>query len=147
MAKFKYKLQSILDIKEKLETQEKIAYGLAAAKVLEEQGKLQMLMLQKAEYDKRARELVKGNINLLEIRSCRNAVDTMKSRIRSQMMELHRAQKQQEIARNRLNAVMVERKTYEKLREKKMEEFQQELLLEEKKEVDELVSYTYSQKE
>ncbi|MCM1257416.1 MAG: flagellar export protein FliJ [Roseburia sp.] len=147
MAKFNYKLQSVLDIKEKLESQEKIAYGLATAKVLEEQEKLQKLMLQKAGYDKRARELVKGDIDLLEVKSCRNAVDTMKTRIRGQMIELHRAQKQQEIARNRLNSVMIERKTYEKLREKKMDEFKQELLLEEKKEIDELVSYTYGQDE
>ena len=56
MAKFKYKLQSVLEIKEKLESQEKIAYGLATAKVLEEQEKLHGLMLQKAEYDKRARD-------------------------------------------------------------------------------------------
>ena len=147
MAKFKYKLQSVLDIKEKLESQEKIAYGLATAKVLEEQEKLQKLMIQKAGYDKRARELVKGDIDLLEVKSCRNAVDTMKTRIRGQMIELHRAQKQQEIVRNRLNSVMIERKTYEKLREKKVDEFKQELLLEEKKEIDELVSYTYGQDE
>lgn len=147
MAKFKYKLQSVLDIKEKLESQEKIAYGLATAKTLEEQEKLQKLMIQKAGYDKRARELVKGDIDLLEIKSCRKAVDTMKTRIRAQMIELHRAQKQQEQARNRLNAVMIERKTYEKLREKKVDEFKQELLLEEKKEIDELVSYTYGKDE
>ena len=42
---------------------------------------------------------------------------------------------------------MIERKTYEKLREKKMDEFKQELLLEEKKEIDELVSYTFNQEE
>lgn len=147
MAKFNYKLQSVLDIKEKLESQEKIAYGLATAKVLEEQEILQKLMIQKAGYDRKARELVRGDINLLEVKSCRNAVDTMKTRIRAQMIELHKAQKQQEIARNRLNAVMIERKTYEKLREKKWEEFQQELLLEEKKEIDQLVSYTYNQDE
>ncbi len=147
MAKFKYKLQSVLDIKEKMESQEKIAYGLATAKVLEEQEVLQKLMIQKAGYDRKARELVKGDMDLLEIRACRNAVDTMKARIRNQMIELHRAQKQQEIARNRLNAVMIERKTYEKLREHKMEEFKHELLLEENKEIDQLVSYTYSQNE
>lgn len=147
MAKFKYKLQSVLDIKEKLESQEKIAYGLATAKVLEEQEKLQKLMIQKAGYDKRARKLVKGDIDLLEIKSCRNAVDTMKTRIRGQMIELHRAQKQQEIVRERLNSVMIERKTYEKLREKKVDEFKQELLMEEKKEIDELVSYTFGQDE
>ena len=57
MAKFQYKLQSVLDIKEKLESQEKIAFGLAAAKLQEEQEILQNLMIQKAGYDKKARKL------------------------------------------------------------------------------------------
>lgn len=147
MAKFVYKFQSVLDIKQKLENQEKIAYGLAAAKLQEEQEILQRLMIQKAGYDKQARKLVEGSINVLEINACRKAIETMKTRIRTQMLEVHKAERQLEIVRQRLNEVMIERKTYEKLREKKFEEFKQELLYEEKKEVDELVSYTYHQNE
>lgn len=147
MAKFNYKLQSVLDIKQKLESQEKIAYGLAAAKLQEEQEILQKLMIQKAGYDRKARTLVNGTIDLLEINACRRAIETMKTRIRTQMMEVHKAEKELDIVRKRLNDVMIERKTYEKLREKKFEEFKQELLYEEKKEVDELVSYTYHQNE
>ena len=145
MAKFQYKLQSVLDIKEKLESQEKIAFGLAAAKLQEEQEILQNLMIQKAGYDKKARKLVEGSIDLLEINICRKAIETMKTRIRSQMINVHKAEKQLDLVRRRLNEVMIERKTYEKLREKKFEEFKMELAYEEKKEVDELVSYTYHQ--
>ncbi len=147
MAKFQYKLQSVLDIKEKLESQEKIAFGLAAEKLQEEQEILQNLMIQKAGYDKKARKLVEGSIDLLEINICRKAIETMKTRIRSQMINVHKAEKQLDIVRRRLNEVMIERKTYEKLREKKFEEFKMELAYEEKKEVDELVSYTYHQNE
>lgn len=147
MAKFHYKLQSVLDIKQKLEEQEKIAFGLAMAKLQEEQEVLQNLMIQKAGYDRKARKLLEGTINLLEINTCRKAIETMKARIRSQMMNVHKAEKQVEAVRQRLNEVMIERKTYEKLREKKFEDFKQELLYEEKKEVDELVSYTYHQGE
>lgn len=147
MAKFQYKLQSVLDIKQKLEEQEKIEFGLAMAKLSEEQEALQKLMIQKAGYDRQARKLLQGDINLLEVNACRRAVETMKARIRSQMMNVRQAEKQMEAVRKRLNEVMIERKTYEKLREKKFEEFKQELLYEEKKEVDELVSYTYHQSE
>ena len=147
MAKFQYKLQSVLDIKEKLESQEKIAFGLAAAKLQEEQEIFQNLMIQKAGYDKKARKLVEGSIDLLEINICRKAIETMKTRIRSQMINVHKAEKQLDLVRRRLNEVMIERKTYEKLREKKFEEFKMELAYEEKKEVDELVSYTYHQNE
>lgn len=147
MAKFNYKLQSVLDIKEKLESQEKITFGLASAKLREEQEILQKLMIQKVGYDRQARKLVEGNMDLLEINTCRRAIETMKTRIRGQMMEVHKAEKNLEVVRQRLNEVMIERKTYEKLRERKLEEFKQELSQEEKKEVDELVSYTYHQNE
>ena len=147
MAKFQYKLQSVLDIKEKLESQEKIAFGIAMTNLLEEQEVLQKLMIQKAGYDKQARKLLEGNINLRDIHTCRQAVETMKTRIRAQMLEVHNAEKQLDIVRRRLNEVMIERKTYEKLREKKFEEFKAEVLYEENKEVDELVSYTYHQNE
>ena len=108
---------------------------------------LQNLMIQKAGYDKKARKLVEGSIDLLEINICRKAIETMKTRIRSQMINVHKAEKQLDLVRRRLNEVMIERKTYEKLREKKFEEFKMELAYEEKKEVDELVSYTYHQNE
>ena len=67
----------------------------------------------------------------------------MKSAVRTQMIQVHVAEKNVELARNRLNQVMMERKTYEKLREKAFEEFKQEIAYEENKLVDELVSYTY----
>ena len=137
MAKFQYKLQSVLDIKQKLESQEKIAFGLASAKLLEEQEILQKLMIQKAGYDKQAKKLLEGTIDLLAVNACRKAVETMKTRIRGQMMNVHKAEKQLELVRHRLNEVMIERKTYEKLRERKFEEFKAELAYEEKKEVDE----------
>ncbi len=133
MAKFQYKLQSVLDIKQKLESQEKIAFGLASAKLLEEQEILQKLMIQKAGYDKQAKKLLEGTIDLLAVNACRKAVETMKTRIRGQMMNVHKAEKQLELVRHRLNEVMIERKTYEKLRERKFEEFKAELAYEEKK--------------
>ena len=145
MAKFKYQLQNVLDIKEKLESQEKIAYSQAAAKLAEEQEQLQKLMIQKAGYDRKARKLVEGTIDILEITTCRKAIETMKTRIRAQMIEVHKAEQNLEAVRRRLSEVMIERKTYEKLREKRFEEFKQELAYEEKKEVDELVSYTYGE--
>ena len=48
-----------------------------------------------------------------------------------------------ELARIQLTEAMKERKTHEKLREKAFEEFKSELLHEESKEVDELVSFKY----
>ena len=139
MAKFIFKLQSILDIKLKLESQAKIAYGQANARLRKEEGALQMLITQRSMYEKRAVDLVNGSISIRDIRENKQSIDIMKSRIRAQMMVVHAAEKQAEAARLRLK----ERKTFEKLRERAFEEFRQEVAYEENQAVNELVSYTY----
>lgn len=147
MAKFVYRMQNILDIKLKLENQSKIAFSMANAQLAEEQGKLQKILLRRAGYENKAKELVKGTLNVQEIRECKRAIDTMKSLQRTQMMNVHVAEKKVEQARERLNEVMVERKTHEKLREKAFEEFKQEMARAESKEIDELVSYSHQTQE
>ena len=67
--------------------------------------------------------------------------------IRDQMIAVHTAQRNLEMARKRLNEVMKERKTHENLKEKAFEAFKEELTAEEGKMTDELVSYTYHSKE
>ena len=57
---------------------------------------------------------------------------------------MKRAEKQLELMRTRLNTVVMERKTIEKLREKRFAEYLQEYNNEERKQVDELVSYRHS---
>ncbi len=143
MAKFTYRMQNILDIKVKMENQAKIAYGIANRKLMEEQEKLREIMMRRAGYERQAKKLVSGTLNVQEIRECRHAIDVMKSMQRTQMMNVHAAEKNAEAARVALNQVMVERKTHEKLKEKAFEEFKQELERAEGKEIDELVSYNY----
>ena len=121
MAKFAYRMQSILDIKEKMEGQAKIAYGVANAKLMDEQGKLQQIMIRKAGYESQARNLVNGTIDVPKIKECKRAVDTMKTMQRSQMMNVHVAEKNVEAARLKLNEVMMERKTHERLKEQAFE--------------------------
>lgn len=143
MAKFIFKLQSILDIKLKLENQAKIAYGQANARLRKEEAALQMLITQRSMYEKRAVDLVNGTISIRDIKENKQSIDIMKSRIRAQMMVVHTAEKQAEAARQKLNEMMIERKTFEKLRERAFEEFKQEVAYEENQAVNELVSYTY----
>ena len=139
MAKFIFKLQSILDIKLKLESQAKIAYGQANARLRKEEGALQMLITQRSMYEKRAVDLVNGTISIRDIKENKQSIDIMKSKIRAQMMVVHTAEKQVEAARLKLNEMM----TFEKLRECAFEEFKQEVAYEENQVVNELVSYTY----
>ncbi|MBQ7147139.1 MAG: flagellar export protein FliJ [Pseudobutyrivibrio sp.] len=143
MAKFVYRMQNILELKQKIEEQEKANFGMATARFNEEQQKLRDLMIKQAGYERRLKELSIGEINIKEIKTCKSAITSMKVALRDQMIEVSKAQKAMENARKRLNTVMMERKMHEKLREHAFEEFLDELDHEESKITDELVSYTY----
>ena len=139
-------MQNILELTEKMESQEKIAFGIANARLREEQDKLAELMLRRQGYEDQLKELTQGTLNIREIKRCKESINAMKSRIRDQMMEVAKAQKELEAARKRLDEVMKERKTHENLREKAFEEFKQEVAAEESKETDQLVSFTYTKR-
>lgn len=144
MAKFVYRMQNILNIKQKLETQAQMAYSLANQKYLEEQKILQQYLIRRVGYEKQLKEAIQGNLDIEQISHARAAVNDMKTIVRRQMMNVHAAEKELEDARQALNEVMQERKVQEKLREKAFEEFKKELAAAENKEIDELVSYTYN---
>lgn len=144
MARFIYKMQSILDIKNKLETQAKIYFAAANEKVKEEELKLVSLYDDISLYEREIVNLNKGRLNISELKRCINSIEIKKEQIKLQMKEVNKAKKTLEIARLKLNEVMVERKTHEKLRERALEKFMEEEKLKEIKEIDELVSYQYS---
>lgn len=144
MAKFVYRMQNILNIKQKLETQAQMAYSIANQKYLEEQKVLQQYLIRRVGYEKQLKEAMQGDLKLQEVAHARANVNDMKTIVRRQMMQVHTAEKAMEDARVALNEVMQERKVQEKLREKAFEEFKQELAATETKEIDELVSYTYN---
>ena len=144
MAKFAYRMQNILEIKYKIESQAKSHYSNMQAKLNEEQEKLEAMFAHKKELEDHYRELAMGSLNVRELTEGRNAIEYQRKAIKAQLVEVKVAQKNLDIARARLNEVMKDRKTHEKLRENAFEEFLQELSAEEKKEIDELVSYKYS---
>ena len=146
MTKFKYRMQNILDIKTKLETQAQNEYGIANRKYLEEQAALQELMIRRVEYEKSLKELVEGMLDIKSINNARNDVNNIKTLVRRQMMEVHKAEIVLEKTRNELNEKMKERKTHEKLKEHALDEFKADLQMAETKEIDELVSYTFNGK-
>ncbi|MBQ8625762.1 MAG: flagellar export protein FliJ [Agathobacter sp.] len=146
MAKFKYRMQNILDIKLKLESQAKIAYGIANQKYLAEQKTLQELIIRRTGYEMALKELMTGTLDVREVAHARADVNTMKTLVRRQMIVVHKAELELNDARQKLNEVMMERKTHEKLREKAFEQFKEEIKESESKEIDELVSFTYNSK-
>lgn len=144
MAKFIYTMQSILDIKYKLEEQQKTVFSLAQHKLTKEEKKLEALNAKKQKYQQGLKELMQSSLNIRDIKWYEDAVETMKYKIKIQILVVKRAENELEAARKKLTEIMVDRKTHEKLKENEFEEFKNELNSIEKKEIDELVSFKYN---
>lgn len=147
MAKFVYKMQNILDIKNKLETQEKTAFAMAMQKLRVEEERLERIDKEILRYEELIRKQNEAFIDIQEWKHCNEALEYKKNERKNQIQQIKLAEKNVEIARGRLNKVMVERKTQEILKEKAFQDFVHEVNEGEKKEVDELVSFTYNDTE
>lgn len=153
MARFRYSMQSLLNIKLKMETLAKQEFSAAKAACEEEEERLQGLCDRKASYEREAVRLLEGMkeddhwcLDLQAIKDSREAIRCMEDRIADQQVRVDAAQRTLEQARVKLSNVMVERKTHETLRDKAFEQFLADEKRQESKEIDELTSYTYGQK-
>ncbi len=146
MAVFHYKMQGILDIKEKLEDRAKQEFADANMKLDAEKRKLEELENRKIVYMQEGVRLRSSLIDVRKIRENKMAVLKMDDYIANQMKEIARSAKAVEKARAALQELMQERKAHEKLKENAFEEFMKEELAAENKEIDQLTSYTYGQR-
>ena len=146
MAKFIYRMQSVLNIKYQLENQAKMELGRAQAALLEEEEKLQNLADRKEAYLEEGRSLRRQTLRVREIKDNKNALAIMDELIEKQHKCVAEAEKKVEAARQKLQEEMQERKMHERLKEKAFEQFMREENAAESKAVDELTSYTYGQR-
>ena len=146
MAVFRYKMQGIHDIKEKLENKAKQDFAEANMRLDAEKQKMDELQAKRFFYMQEGVKLRMEIIDVRKIRENKIAVLKMDEYIANQKKEIARAAKAVEKARAALQEVMQERKAHEKLKESAFEEFLKEEQATESKEIDQLTSYTYGQK-
>lgn len=146
MAKFVYRMQSILNIKEKMEEQAKLAFAAARQQLTTEEERLQRLAQRRIQYLAEGAVMRQQVLDPLKLQENEAALTYIREAIIDQRIRVRKAEEALERARIILQEYMIERKTHEQLREAAFEAFQEELIREESKEVDELVSYTYGQK-
>ena len=115
MAKFIYRLQNVLNIKYRLETQAKTAYAQALAKLSEEEAKFNELVSRRKAYEEELRQAGSDRLVLSKMQKLSEAIEVMKELIKHQYLNV-----------------------------KAFEDFKLEIAAEEKKEIDELVSFTYN---
>ena len=143
MTRFTFRLESILSIKIKLEEQARMEFAAAKMRLNDEENKLETLKKRKEGYEEELKRLYLGKLDVRLINSTSSAIEVMESKIKIQAYAVKRAEKQVELATNKLNTVMQERKSLEKLRENKFAEYMREYNEEESKQTDELISYQY----
>ena len=144
MGRFRFSMQNILQMKEKLERQAKNEYAQANARLLQEQEKLEILQNRLRANDELLKGELQESLTIVKIKKIKQDSEILETYIELQNNVIVRCEAEVEQARKKLTEAMKERKIFEKLREKAWEKFQKEELQKEQKEVDELVSYTYS---
>lgn len=148
MAKFRYRMQNILNIKMKLETQAKNEFAAANMELLEEQEKLAVMLAHNQELLEEGQRLrLKESLSIKDITDNKLSVELQKEKMKQQALRIHEAECRVEQKRAEMIELTKERKTQEILREAAFEEFLRGEKAEESKQIDQLTSYTYGQKQ
>ena len=113
MAKFSYRMQNILEIKEKMETQAKNEFAAALLHLSEEEERLsaKVMYRQKLEEDGRVL-LLADRLDILKIDENKKMVSFAGEQVRAQTIQVRMAEKRLEEQRVRMQKAMQERKTH-----------------------------------
>lgn len=143
MAKFKFRLQSVLNIKIRLEDQQRNVFAQTSKRLQDEEEKLNDLFGRQEFYREEGRKLRNKSLNIQDIIENQTALERIKEYIEEQQANVKLWEMKLEEERVKLVEMMKERKTYEKLREKAFEEFLEEEKHSESVSNDERNSYVY----
>jgi flagellar protein FliJ len=143
--KFRFKLQSVLELKIKLEDEEKRKLGeLIALQAREEQVLYQLQQQRAAMIQEFKDKQCSGGINVTELQMYAYTIEKLKNDIINQQLRLREIAIRIEEQRQRLIEATQEKKIYEKLKEKQQEAWIAEEEYEEKKLIDELATIKFA---
>ncbi len=141
---FSFKFQSILDLKQRIEDQKKSKYGEANEELKNQTDKLNVLIEERDYQFELMREKGKNGLTPKELIVYNNYMDRLKRSIEIQTVVVERAKAAVEKARLELVEAAKQRKMFETLKEKKLEEYWEEYYKKEQAQLDEVVSYKYN---
>ncbi len=143
MAKFIYRMQNILNIKEKLEEQARNEYAAQRMALNEAEEEEERLRSEKKFYEEEGERLRSASLNVRDLEENANAIAIMNGFIKDQQKAVAKEEEKLEQRRAELEEAIKERKTQDKLKEHAFDEFKAEIGRQEAKEIDELTSYTH----
>lgn len=147
MAKFVFRLQSVLNIKSRLEEQQRLNFASARKRLDEEEEKLNKLYSRRDFYEEEGKKLREKTLVVTEILENEEAIVRIKEYISDQTLRVKEAEDNLELERRKLVEAMKEKKTYEKLRENAFDEFLKESSHTEAVENDEHNSFVYGRRQ
>jgi len=146
MPRFEFRLQQYLGIKEQLEEQKELEYAKALRRVEEEKQHLRQLISRREQTIEDMRRSLTKVISPIDLRRANNTIERLKIQIAEQLERVAAAEAFAEEKRLELLQAMKERKAIETVRDNQKEEFLIEIDKKERKQVDELVSFKYTDK-
>jgi flagellar FliJ protein len=148
MARFVYRMQSVLNIKQKTEGQVKMEFAEAQAELNRQTDILNGYINRKEQYLLEAEELRNAEtLKLQDILDNQYATAQMDSMIVAQLKNVKKAEADVEKVRIRLTRAIQERKMQETLRDRAFAEYLEEEKQEEAKETDQRTSFTYTKRQ
>lgn len=144
MAKFQFPLQSLLHIKEKMETQYQMEYGVAVQQRDRQQQEINRIGGLIREENQVFFEKQSVAFRVRDLTAVQNKIAYLKAKEKEAAARLYELEDQVVRKRDQLSKAMQERKTYEILREKALEAYYEEEKQEAMKLIDEQVSFKYS---
>ena len=140
-------MQNVLNVKYKLEDQAKSAFSQAQMRVNEAKQELLMLTQRRISYEKTKQDLMRDRLDVRKLNECEQAIHTMQYYETEQKKKVAALEAVLDNASRKLKEAMMDRKTHEKLKENEFETFLLDLNAQEKKEIDEVVSFQYNNRE
>ncbi len=148
MARFVYRMQSVLNIKQKTEGQIKMEFAEAQSELNKQYDILDEYIKRKEDYLNEAQELRNSDkLSLQDILDNQYATAQMDSMIVHQLKIVRQHEDEVEKVRIRLTRAIQERKMQETLRDRAYAEYLEEEKQEEYKENDQRTSFTYGQRQ
>ena len=144
MARFSFRLQQYLGIKEQIEEQKELEYAKALRRVQEERELLERLTQMRLDEIGMLKNQIRRRIEPITIRRHNNTIEKLKHNIITQRERLAAAEAFAENKRLELINAMKERKAIEKVRENALEVHKEEEKSQEFKQIDEMVSFKYA---
>nr|MBQ8252704.1 flagellar FliJ family protein [Lachnospiraceae bacterium] len=144
MGRFRYRMQNILNIKEKLEVQAKNEFAAANMELAEEQEILAQMLARNKQLEEESRQLrLRESLSIKDIEDNTLSREIQRDRMKQQALRIHAAERKVEQKKKVMVDLMKERKTHEILKERAFEQFLLDEKAEESKQIDQLTSYTY----